>query len=218
MRSLLCWAMLVIVPSALLGQAPSAILHTQGGVWINNYEARDSTAVFKGDVLQTRPGFTANLTLEGSEVFIQQETITKFEGDLLELQHGAVAVGTSRSFKVKVKCITVTPVANEWTQYEVTDVNGTVHVAARKSDVNVQIEGAHLKPNGENAGSQGGSVREGEEKNYNESDLCGGPPRTTGASALDPKWIALGGAGVGVLIWVLVHGGGGKSPMSASMP
>ena len=120
---------------------------------------------------------------------------------------------------MRVNCIKVVPVANQWTQYEVTNVNGTVQVAAHKSDVNVEIEGAHRKPSVETAGSQGGSVHEGEQKNYDESQLCGAPARPTGAgSALSPKWIATGAAGVGVLIWILVHGGGGSSPVSPSKP
>jgi len=221
-RIFVCWALVVMLPLSLLGQTPAAILHAQGGVWVNGYEANDSSAVFAGDVLETRPGFSANLTLEGSAVLIQAESVTKFQGDWLELDHGRVSVETSKSFQVRVNCIKVVPIANEWTHYEVTNVNGTVQVAARKNDVNVEIEGAHRKPSVETAGSQDGSVREGEQRNYDESQLCGAPPRPTGAgSALSPKWIAIGAGGAGgagVLIWILVHGGGGSTPVSPTQP
>jgi hypothetical protein len=219
-RIFVCWSMVVMVPVSLLGQTPAAILHAQGGVWVNGYEANDSSAVFTGDVLETRSGFSATLTLEGSGVLIQPESVTRFQGDWLELDHGRVSVETSKSFQVRVHCIKVVPIANQFTQYEVTNVNGTVQVAAHKSDVNVEIEGAHRKPSVETAGSQGGSVREGEQRNYDESQLCGAPARPTGAgSALSPKWIAIGAAGgAGVLIWILVHGGGGSSPVSPSQP
>ena len=211
--------MVLVVPLSLLGQTPSAILHSQGGVWVNGYEAKDSSAVFTGDVVETRPGFSANLNLEGSAALIQAESVTKFQGDWLELDHGRVSVETLKSFQVRVNCIKVVPIANEWTQYEVTNVNGTVQVAAHKNDVNVAIEGAHRKPSAETAGSQGGSVHEGEQKNYDESQLCGAPARPTGAgSALNPKWIAIGAGGAGALIWILVRGGGGSSPVSPSQP
>jgi hypothetical protein len=215
--------MMVIVPLSLLGQTASAILHSQGGVWVNGYEARDSSAVFSGDILETRPGFSANLSLEGSAALIQPESVTKFQGDLLELDHGGVAVETSRSFKVRVHCITVTPVSNEWTKYEVANVNGSVEVAARKSDVNVEIEMGHRKPAG-SAASQGGTVHEGEQHSYDESELCGAPGRlTSAASALNPKWIAIGAGaiGSGILICVvLLCPSSGKSPppLSASRP
>lgn len=212
--------MLVIVPSSLLGQTPSAILHTQGGVWVNGYEAQDSAAIFAGDTLETKPEFSATLNLEGSNVLIQPQSVTKFQGDFLELDHGGVAVGSATRFKVRVHCITVTPVVSDWTQYEVTDVNGTVHVAARKNDVNVEIV-EHRKPGAESAGSNSGTVHEGEEHNYDESKVCGAPAKLPGA-AMNPKYFEIGGAALGgVLICavVLCKGkGGGTKPMSSSSP
>jgi len=166
---------MAIVPVALLGQTPAAILHAQGGVWVNGYEARDSSAIFSGDFLETKPAFSGTLTLEGTSVLMQPETVGKFEGDLLVLDHGSVSVETSKSFKVRVNCMTVTPVLNEFTQYEVTDVNATVRVAARKLDVNVHRE-TKGKPTAQSeASSEGGTVHEGEEKNYEESAVCGAP-------------------------------------------
>jgi hypothetical protein len=199
--------MLAVLPSSLLGQTPAAILHTLGGVWVNDYEAKDSSAIFAGDVIQTKPGFTANLSLDGSTIVLQQESVAKFQGDFLELDHGSVSVGTSKSFKVRVKCLTVIPVVNEWTQYEVTDVNGSMQVAARKDDVNVDRGADHQKQSAQAETTNGGSVHEGEQKSYEESAVCGAPPRATPAgSVLNPKWIAAGAAGGGVLLWTLLHG------------
>src|SRR5271157_449588 len=104
-RGIVGWAMVLIVPLSLLGQTPSAILHTQGGVWVNGYEAQDSSAVFTGDLVETRPGFSATLTVEGSTILIQAESVAKFQDDVLILDHGSVSVGTSKSYKVKVNCI-----------------------------------------------------------------------------------------------------------------
>ncbi len=219
-RYLLCWTMVVLVPLSLLGQAPSAIVHAEGGVWINGYEAKDSTAIFSGDLLETKPGFSANLSLEGSAVLVQAESVAKFQGDFLALDHGAVAVETSRSFKVKVNCLTVVPVANQWTQYDVTDVNGTVQVAARKSDVNVEHEGAH-KPTENAEATRGGTVHEGEQKSYRESEVCGAPAQPTNpGQGLNPKWIGVGAAvGGGILLCVLLCGGSSsKSPISPDKP
>jgi len=200
-----------------IGQTPSAILHTQGGVWVNGYEAQDSAAVFTGDLLETKPGFSATLTIEGSTVLIQAQSVAKLEANLLALDHGGVSVTTSTSFKVRVNCLTVVPVSNEWNQYDVADLNGTVQVAARKSDVNVDHDTSHHKPSPENPASQGGSVHEGEQHSYNEATLCGAAARTTGGYALNPKWIAAGAVGTGILIWVLLHGSG-TNPLSASQP
>ncbi len=217
----LCWILLAVVPPVLQGQAPGAILHTEGGVWVNGYEAHDSTAIFSGDLIESKPGFAANLALDGSEVQIQAETVAKFQGDLLVLDHGSVAVSTSRSFRVRVNCITVTPVQNEWTQYEVTDVNGSVRVAARKLDVNVSRESKDKKPSPENAATNSGTVHESEEKTFDESAVCGAAAAPAHPlSSLNPKWIAAAaGGGGGILICVLLcSGGGGKHNLSQSTP
>jgi hypothetical protein len=217
-RCMICLVLSAAVPSSLLGQTPSAILHTQGGVWDNGSEARDSVAVSTGDLVETKPGFSATLTLAGSTVLIQPESVVKLQADLLELDHGRVTVTTSTRFKVKVNCLTVVPVSNDWNQYEVTDVTGSIQVAAHKSDVNVEREASHHKASPESAASQGGSVHEGDQHSYNESDLCGAPARTPGApNGLNPKWIAGGGIGTGILLWVLLHGGG-SNPLSSSQP
>jgi hypothetical protein len=216
-------AIAATIPLTLLGQTPlqgppAAILHTQGGVWVNGAEARDSTAIFAGDLVETKPAFSASLTLEGTEVMIAAESVAKFDGDILELDHGAVSVGTSKSFKVRVNCLKVVPVVNEWTQYEVSDLNGTVHVAAKKLDVNVE-HAMRGKSSAEQQSSQEGSVRESQEKNYDESEVCGAAaPPTSAGSAMNPKWIAAGAGGLALLILILEHGGGGKSSVSPSTP
>jgi hypothetical protein len=230
LRCFLCWAMLVIVPQSLLGQSllgqngqgqtGAAILHAQGGVWVNGYEARDSSAVFPGDLLETKPGSSANLILDGSTVLIQPESVAKLQTNLLELDHGSVFVGTSQGFKVRVNCITVVPVLNEWTQYEVTDLNGNIQVAARKDDVNVEREMDRKKPSPETEASRGSIVHEAEQKSFDQSEICGAPARPAGAStSLNPKWIAAGAAGAGLLLCILVcRGSGGKTPLSSSTP
>lgn len=81
------------VPLSLLAaDTGSAILHSEGGVWLNGTEISGSTAVFPGDSVETKPGFVANLDAEGSSVLVQGESIVKFQGDSLTLEH----VGASR--------------------------------------------------------------------------------------------------------------------------
>jgi len=186
---------------------------------VNGTEAPDSSAIFIGDLLETKPGFSASLTLEGSTILLQAESVAKFQQDIIILDHGSVSVGTSRGFKVRVNCITVVPVLNEWTQYDVTDVNGTVQVAANKKDVYIDRETSHKKPIAEPQTEHTATVREGEHSSKDEAEVCGAPARPTGASSgVSPKWIAAGAGGAGLLILLLAHGGGGKPPLSASSP
>jgi hypothetical protein len=217
--------MAVLISQSLLAQdlpahAGGAILHAQGGVWINGAEGRDSSAIFAGDLIETKPGASADLSFEGSTVLLAPESVAKFQGDYLELDHGGVSVGTSRGFRVVVKCLHVVPVLNtQWTQYVVTDLNGTVQVAAHKNDVNVDHEKGRAKPAQEKDSSQRASVHEGHQESYDESEVCGGADKPTGAlSGISPKWIAAGAGGAALLLLLLIHGGGGGTPISASAP
>lgn len=228
LRSLLSWAMSAILPCTLLGQelpaqSGGAILHSEGGVWVNGYEAHDSSAVFPGDIIETKPGASANLALDGSTVLIAPESVGKFQSDIFELNHGVVSVVTTKSFKVRVNCIRVVPVQNDWTQYIVSDLNGSVLVSAKKLDVNVEHERGLGKPTPQNEASQHASVHEGEQKSYDESEICGLPAPPNGAgSGISPKWIAGGAGGAGLLLCVLLHcfggGGGTKNEVSPSSP
>ena len=217
---LVCFAMILILPQSLLAiDTGSAILHAQGGVWVNGTEVPDSTAIFPGDLLETKPGFAANLTADGSTVLIQPESIVKFQGDVLALEHGSVSVGTSKAMRVRVNCLTVVPITTEWTQYDVTDMTGKVLVAAHKNDVKINREGARAKLSKEPETASAAIVHEGEQSSREESEVCGAPPGpATAGNALNPKWVAAGAAGGGILILLLLHGGPSKPPVSSSKP
>lgn len=193
------------------------MLHSDGGVWVNGQEIATSTAIFPGDLIETKPGFVANLDADGSAVLIQPESIVKFQGNFLDLEHGSVAVGTSTSMSVHVNCIKVEPVSTDRTQYDVADVSGTVQVVAHRNDVNIR-GGANLKKPTNDENSQA-TVHEGHESSRDETVICGAPLRPeTAGTGLNTKWLEIGGgAGGAILLCILLckssnHGGASVSP------
>lgn len=218
--------MLLVTPVCLMGQEipttprTGAILRTQGGVWVNGYEATDSSAVFAGDVIETKAGFSGSLTLEGASALLGPGSLAKLGDNFLELEHGAVSVGTSTKFQVRVNCVRVVPALSEWTQYEVSDVNRTLQVSARKLDVNVERETGRAKGTPEKEATQRASVHEGEQHGYDENEVCGAPTAPTQAGAINAKWIEIGGgiAGAAVVCALLCKGGSSKPTMSQSAP
>src|SRR5271168_4235981 len=165
-RKCVSWMMVVLCPFSLVAaDTGSAVLHSEGGVWVNGSEVAGSTVVFPGDLLETKPGFVANVDAEGSSVLIQPESVVKFQGTFLSLEHGSVSVGTSTLMSVHVNCIKVEPVSTERTQYEVADISGSIQVAARKNDVNITQSSVLRKAaqSGEPPSSQSATVREGEQ-------------------------------------------------------
>ncbi len=213
--------LLVLFPLSLFAaDTGSAVVHSRGGVWVNGAEVADSTAIFPGDVLETKPGFVAELDAAGSAVLIRPESIVKFEGTFLSLEHGSVSVGTSTSMSVHVDCIRVEPISNDRTQYDITDTIGTVHVAALKNDVNI-TQGALRKASSNSTSTQSAAVHEGEQATRIEATSCGAPARPgTAGSPMNTKWIEIGGgAGGGVLILcLLLCKSSGQSSVSPSQP
>jgi hypothetical protein len=222
LRTFLCWALIVLCPLSLTAaDTGSAVLHSEGGVWVNGAETAGSTVVFPGDVLETKPGFVANLDAEGSAVLIQPESVVKFQGTFLSLEHGSVSVGTSTSMSVHVNCIKVEPVSLERTQYDVADVNGTVQVAAHKNDVNITQGGTLRKTAPDSNSAQSATVHEGQQASRDESKACGAaaPPESPG-SPVNMKLLEIGaGAGVGVLVLcLLLCRGSSQSKVSPDGP
>jgi hypothetical protein len=181
--------MAVLLPLSLSAQeAAGAILHGTGsGVFVNESPAPASIAVFPNDVIKTEKDVIARLDLAGSDAEINSETIVQFNPSELALDHGSVAVNTSRGVRVRVGCITVTPVHDDqWTHYQVLNVSGKVTVSALKDDVYIDVHAKSLQQMNQSERERNRSiVREGEQKAREEK--CGeGYQR--------PKSAALGGA------------------------
>jgi ferric-dicitrate binding protein FerR (iron transport regulator) len=136
-----CWRFHeAILPASLAADDNGiAMLRGNGGVLLNRSAAPASAALFPGDTVETQPKAAARIELTGSAVDLNAETIVEFESGEIVLDHGSLSVNTSRSLRVRVGCLSVTPVNPAWTQFEVTDLDGRVTVSALKSDVNIDL-------------------------------------------------------------------------------
>jgi hypothetical protein len=223
LRKFVSWTLVILWPLSLTAaDAGSAVLHSEGGVWVNGFEISGSTVVFPGDLLETKPGFVANLDAEGSAVVIQPESVVKFQGTFLSLEHGSVSVGTSTSMSVHVSCIKVEPVSSERTQYDVADVSGTMQVAAKKGDVNITEGGVLQKPQAQGTASPISSVvHEGQQASRVVSTACGAAPRPGSVgNGLNTKWLEIGGgiAGGVIVLCILLCKSHSPSSVSPSDP
>src|SRR5580658_3580957 len=140
LRSAVCCLLAILFPAHMMlaGETASAMLYTSGAAWLNGSEVPKSAAVFSGDTLQTRPDSTASIQSNGSNVMVLADSLVKFEGPAVEIEHGAVRVATSRAMAARAGDVTVKPVTNSWTEFQVTDVDGRVQILASKGDLTVQ--------------------------------------------------------------------------------
>lgn len=196
------------------------MLYSQGGVQLNGVPSPSSMAIFPGDLVQTERGWMAKLTARGTDVTVESETIVRFEGNYLVLDHGSVAVDTSQILAVQVECLTVIPLRMERTQYEVSDVDGKVSIIARKSDLNINRT-KDRKLGEENGKAELASLREGERETREDKCASAAPSGQSAASLkgplVDSVWVKGGGvAGIAALAcWVLCRS---DNPISPNVP
>ncbi len=182
---------------------------------MNGSEAVDSSPVFPGDRVEARPGFVADLDMEGSSVLIQPESILKFQGTYIELEHGSISVGTSASIGVHVSCLQVEPISSERTEYEVADRTGTVEVKAVKNDLKFTESGALKKTSKPEGPAPSEILHAGEEQSRQESSCGRGPEAPKAGSAFPTKWVAIGGGVAGGIALCLVFCKGSSSPAAS---
>lgn len=219
-RKFVCGVMIVLMPSSLLAQGSDrALLHSDGGTWLNGSPAPETSAIFRDNLIQTQKAHSARIDAEGSSVVVQPETVVQYEGDELMLDHGSLQLGTASQMKVRVDCITVIPLTADRTQYNVTDVDGKVRVSALKNDVKIHYAGSALRKSKQN-GSSDVIVHQGEQATRDEH--CGAAYEPTeGLDAkgaiLNSTWArAAGVVAVGIVACLgLCHG---DDPISPSKP
>jgi hypothetical protein len=219
---MVCVTMIALLPVSLWAdETGSAMLRSTGAVLVNKNPAPPSTALFPHDLIETQHEAAARIEAAGSTADINPETVIQYEGDELVLEHGSVSVNTSRGLRVRVGCLTVTPVNTDWTHYDVTDSNGKVTVAALKSDVYFEARSRNTQQAKQPDHSSRVIVRESEQKSREEK--CGaaditksGPFAGRGAIMNSPWAKGAGIVGIGVLTcWALCRS---DDPVSPSQP
>jgi hypothetical protein len=201
-RKLVCGVMIVIVPASMSAQGTDrALLYSDGGTWLNGKPAPASSAIFPNDYIQTQAAHSAKIDVEGSTAMMLPDTVVQFEGDELVLDHGSLQLSTARQMKVRVNCVTVIPVTADWTQYDVSDIDGKVKVSAYKKDVKIHAPSAARR----SRGSINNIVHEGERTTRDEK--CGGgdvPPPGTEPILDRPLAIGLGGGAITVALICII--------------
>jgi hypothetical protein len=215
-RSVVCCLLVILFPAQVMlaGETASAMLYTNGAAWLNGSEVPKSAAVFAGDMLQTRPDSTASIQSNGSSVMVLADSLVKFQGLAVELEHGAVRVTTSRGLAARAGDVTVKPASNTWTEFQVTDVDGRVQIAANKGDLTVQDDkGTTTVTQGQQTTRDDTTDTEKKKKRRRGA----GAATAAGGGIMSSTPVVYGGIGVvaavGVWVW-LQH----EAPVSPACP
>src|SRR3984957_1457704 len=137
-RRIVSYLLLLSLPSFLFAaDSGVAMLYANGAAWLNGSHVPNSSAIFAGDLVQTRADAAADIHASGSSIMVLGGSLIKFEGVSLNVEHGGVSVSTSKGIATTAGDVRVTPVSNAWTEFNVTDIDGTVRIAARKGDLSI---------------------------------------------------------------------------------
>jgi hypothetical protein len=216
-RGMVSCVLVILFPFSLFAaDSNAAMLYTNGPAWVNGtHVPRPSSAIFSGDLLQTRSDTVANINQPGSTVRVLADSLVQFEGSSVKIDHGGVTVSTSKGMATTAGDVKVTPTSDAWTEFNVIDVDGTVRISARKGDVTVSD------------GNQTVTLAQGQDTTRDESSdnspdksskkrrkqAAGATPGASGGVLNSPIAIGVGGAAViGVTTWVLLQSDNPSSP------
>jgi hypothetical protein len=216
-RGLVSCVLLVAFPGSLLAaDSNAAMLYTNGAAWINGtHVPRTSSAIFYGDLLQTRSDSVANINQTGSSITILADSLVTFQGASLDIDHGGVAVSTSKSVSTTAGDVKVTPVSNSWTEFDVTDLDGKVRISAKKGDLTVNDgkETVLLAQGQETTRDDSSNDEQDGKKKKRKRNQSGAVPAAGGGLLNSPWAVGAGGAAVvGVTTWVLIQSSNPASP------
>jgi len=217
-RGMVSCVLVVLFPVAMFAaDSNAAMLYTNGPAWVNGVHVpRSSSAIFSGDLLQTRSDSVANIDQPGSSVTVLSESLVQFEGASVKIEHGGVTVSTSRELSTTAGDVKVSPASMAWTEFNVVDVDGTVRIVARKGDLTISD------------GKEVTTLAEGQETTRDENSdnsskdgkkrksAAGTPVGASGGILNSPLAVGIGGGAIiGLTTWVLIQSG---SPASPTVP
>lgn len=128
----------VIFPASMFAaDTPGAMVYSHGTALVNGNSVARSSALFLGDVVQTRPDSVANISATGSSVIVLNDSLVQYEGSRVKLEHGGLTVSTSKLMSARAGLVMIVPAAAALTEFEVRDVDGTVHISARRGDLTI---------------------------------------------------------------------------------
>ena len=115
-RKMVSCVLLLGFPASLVAaDSGAAMLYTHGAAWLNGTRPPASSAIFTGDLVQTRSDSGANINAPGSSITVLGDSLVQFEGSSLKVEHGSVAVATSKGVATTAGDVRVAPASSTGT-------------------------------------------------------------------------------------------------------
>ena len=220
LRGMVSCVLTVLFPLSLFAaDSEVAMLYTNGPAWVNGaHVPRPSSAIFSGDLLQTRSDSVANINQPGSMVQVLSDSLVQFEGTSVKIDHGGVRVSTSKGMATTAGEVKVSPKTDSWTEFNVLDVDGTVRIAARKGDLTVtDSKGTVTLAQGQETTRDESSDNSSDKSRHkSRKQRSGATPGASGGVLNSPIAVGVGGAAaLGLTTWAIFRD---DEPVSPDKP
>lgn len=217
-RNLLCCVPLLLFGDATFGaNSDAALIYVNGAARINNVRVpRPATAIFPGDFLETGISSAATINKSGSSITVIAGSLVEYQGEAVDVRHGAVTVVTSKRMAAIAGDVKVSPVTDDWAEFDVVERNGIVKIRARKGNLIIDdgskqvtlAQGLETTRDEKNpiAPNQSG-------KKKGSSKQVGARPAAKGGALNSEVAIGIGAAAdISLAMWVLVKNDNPASP------
>ena len=119
------------------GPSDAAVLHSSGAVVVNGSVAPTTTALFRGDKVQTADGAVVTISSPGSTVLIPSNSQMVFNGGVLDLTAGTASISTTKGMAAHTDKYTVAPATNGTAKFEVKKTGSLVLIHSSSGVLNV---------------------------------------------------------------------------------
>ncbi|HEY3974972.1 MAG TPA: hypothetical protein VGM18_18340 [Candidatus Sulfotelmatobacter sp.] len=218
-RGMVSCVLMILFPGSLFAADTNAAMlyvNGNGAAWVNGaHVPRSTSAIFSGDLLQTRSDSVVNINQPGSSITVLSDSLVQFEGSSVDIQHGGIAVATSKGVAATAGDVKIVPASSAWTEFNVTDIDGTVRIAARKGNLTISDgkDVTTLAQGQDTTRDETSATPDKDGKKKNKKRGVGAAPAAGGGIMNSPLAVGIGaGAIIGVTTWVLVKSDNPASP------
>jgi hypothetical protein len=200
---------MLFLPFVAQAESSVAVVQASRTAWLNGSLIPELSAIFPGDIVQTKADL-ADIDAFGSKVRIWKDSLITYRTNSVELQRGSVSVITSKALATQIESLTVRPAALAWTEFQVTNSDGAVHITASKGDLLIADESGTTTLN---AGQE--TTREVPQKKRKKRSAGAIPAAQKSPLESLPALIGAGSVITGVTVWVLCRD---DDPISPDTP
>jgi hypothetical protein len=134
-------AILGLSTLAFGGSGDTAVLRSSGPVIVNDGAAPTTTALFRGDKVQTANGGVVTISSPGSTVLIPSNSRMVFNGGVLDLTAGTASISTTKGMAAQADKYLIAPATSGTARFEIKKSGSSVLIHASSGVLNVSTPG-----------------------------------------------------------------------------